>query len=342
MKSYKGLFDAMMNVDLIEECAIESSKGKRRRKDVIEALSCPRETAIKVYGELLSGNWHPPKHCRVTINDRGSKKKRQITKPDWRCEQIVHHVVMTQFKPIVMARLDKNVYGSIPGRGPHGAAKTMRNWVDNYNGMKFYVAELDVRKFYDMVDHEILKDLLSNRIRDKRYLEILFRIVDNYTSDDKPDSGVGLPLGNYTSPWLANFYLIGLDNFILQEMKPDHYLRYMDNLFLFSRNKRKLHRMVDGIREWVVRERKLEIKDNWQVYRFEDSKNPDHGRAINALGFVIHRDRTTLRKTILHGIVTTARRIHEKGLIGEHDAMSMVSRMGYADHCDTHRESEYV
>ena len=313
----------------IELSIRNSSKGKRKRKSVRYVLSHMEKTIKFVKQEVLDMSWYPPVHHKTEIVEGSNLKKRQITKPDWRREQIMHHLLMRQLIPIIRPRINAHIYGCIPGRGPHHALKAMKKWVKQYKKKKFYVAELDIKKFYDNVDIPILKRLLKRLIRDKKYLELLFRVIDTSTQ--------GLPLGNYTSPWLANFYLIGMDDYVLQELKPDHYLRYMDNIYLFATSKRKLHTMVQLLMSWLASERKLRLKENWQIYRFEkDGK----GRAINALGFVIHEDRVTVRKSILKRMRRKAKDIEKHWRktkeISVHDSCSIVSRFGYAKNADIH------
>jgi len=94
----------------------------------------------------------------------------------------------------------------------------------------------------------------------------------------------------------------------------------------------------------------LRLKEDWQVYRFEKKKKPEgmtaeeerrwrrraKGRAVNALGFVIHRDRVTVRKSILKRTRAKANHIHRKKRYTRHDAASMVSRIGAFKHADAY------
>jgi hypothetical protein len=74
-----------------------------------------------------------------------------------------------------------------------------------------------------------------------------------------PD-GRGLPIGNLTSQWFANFYLSGLDHYAKEGLGAPGYIRYMDDIVLFADGKAEIWRLHDGVCEWVERERGLEIK----------------------------------------------------------------------------------
>lgn len=335
MKSYNGLFDAMKEIPEIEASIDEAAKNKTKRKTVRRIIENPknkRAKAEKIQGTVESPEgWRPPHHETQPRQDGSHKKIRMIQKPRWDDEQIIHHMLMRQFRPIVERSLYKYACGSIPGRGTHYAMRAMKRWRDGYKGQKFYVAELDIRHFYDTVDTERLKARLEKIIRDRRYKDLLFRVIDG--------GAPGLPKGFYTSPWLAHFLLTPTDHYIAQQLKPDHYLRYMDNFFLFARNKKKLHAMVEALREHLLEQLGLAIKDDWQVYRFEGENRRAGkvtGRAINCLGFVIHNNRVCLRKTILKRIRAKALRMHRNRRCRRIDAAAMISYLGYLQSSDTY------
>ncbi len=330
MKSYNGLYAAMMEPEEIRASIREATKHKTNRPPVRRALSNLDEKAAEIKAKVEAG-WAPPHHEPQKCQDGSHKKLRLIQKPRWDNEQIIHHMLMRQFAPIVTRSLYRYACGSIPGRGTHYALRAMKRWRNEYKGKKFYVAELDIRHFYDTVDTETLKAMLSKSIRDKQFLSILFRVIDG--------AGPGLPKGFYTSPWLAHYLLTPLDYHVVQALRPDHYLRYMDNMFFFARNKKELHAMVQEVGRYLEEELHMELKGDWQVYRFEGENRRAGkvtGRAINCLGFVVHRNRVTLRKTILKRIRAKANRMSRSRRCRRMDAAAILSYMGYFDHSNTY------
>lgn len=331
MKSYNGLFDAMTEQQEAEASIKEAAEKKRKRPVVARTLARISDKAKEIVGKLIAGTWRPPKHKTHTLQEGSHKKTREIQKPRWDDEQIVHHMLMRQFRKIVFPKFYRYACGSIPGRGTHFVMRTIRRWRDSYKGRKFYVAELDIRKFYDSIDTEILKKMLSKLIRDKRYLRILFLVIDR--------GAPGLPKGFYTSPWLSHFYLMALDYYIVQTLKPDHYIRLVDNMWLFSTNKKQLHQMVRDIEAYLSENLHLHLKDDWQVFRFEGMNRMAGkvtGRAVNAVGFVVHHNRVTLRKSILKRARAKANRMKRRRRTTRRDACAIISYMGYFDHTDTY------
>lgn len=320
----------MMEHEEIKASIREAAKHKTKRKPVQRALADLDGKAEQIARKIEAG-WDPPHHEPQKRQDGSHKKLRMIQKPRWDDEQIIHHMLVRQLRPILTRKLYRYACGSIPGRGTHYAMRTVKRWRDGYKGKKFYVAELDIRGFYDNIDVESLKKRLKKDIRDKRYLDLLFRVLDA--------GAPGLPKGFYTSPWLSHYLLTPLDYHIVQNLKPDHYLRYADNLFLFARNKKELHAMVREIGRYLREDLRLELKGDWQIYRFEGHNRKAGkvtGRAVNCLGFVVHHNRVTLRKTILERARAKANRMHRKKRCRRIDAAAILSYLGYFDYSDTH------
>ncbi len=331
MKSYNGLFADMVELEEIKSSILEAAREKTGRPEVKRALADTDGKAQELQEKFIKEEWYPPKHAKSRLCEGSHKKTRMIVKPRWDDEQIVHHVLMRQFRKIVEPRLYRYACGSLKGRGPHFAKRTIKRWRDGYKGARFYVAELDIKGFYDNVDTEILKSMIRKRVRDKRYLTVLFRVIDG--------GAPGLPKGFYTSPWFSHFMLTPLDNYITQTLRPDHYLRYADNMFLFSKNKKKLHQMVREVSRYLWEKLHLRLKEDWQVFRFESMNRRTGkvtGRAVNCLGFVIHRDRVTMRKSILERARAKANRIKQSGHMRRIDAAAIISYMGWFKHTDTY------
>lgn len=332
MRSYNHLWENMIDRINVERCFKSAAKNKTSRHDVRRALESIDTYVPSLINRLNAGTWKPRPHKPCMRSEGSNGKVRKIIKPGYE-EQVVHHMLVSQLQPIILRGMYRHCCGSVPGRGTHSAKRTMEKWRDSYKGHNFYVAELDIHKFYDSIDLSLLKSLLAKTIRDKRFLSLLYIVIDS----GAPSENKGLPLGFYTSQWLANFFLQRFDYYILQTLKPNHYLRYMDNLYLFHKNKKELHRMVREIERYLRDNLGLSINRNWQVYRFERNvKGRVCGRAINALGFVLHRNRTTIRKSILRRIRRKANHIKKKAAATRRDACALISYLGYFDHASAY------
>lgn len=324
MKSYNNLYEPMTDEIYIESKIWDASKGKRNREDVAEVFENMPKSVNHIKNMMMNEGYHSPFHIPTKINESSSKKTREIVKPFFWCEQVVHHMFVGQFKQIVMRGFYEYSCGSIPDRGVHYAKRYIEKKLHAYGNKKFYVLKMDIRHFYASVDRDILKSMLNKQIRDKRFYNLACEIIDY----DGVEHGKGLPLGFYTSQWFGNYFLKGLDHFIKEQLHADTYVRYVDDMVIFDTNKRKLHRMVESIQGELAK-LGLELKGNWQVFMFESAKDSKRGRALDFLGFVFHRNRTTLRKSLLRAARRKANRIWAKGKPTWYAASQMLSYCGW-------------
>lgn len=349
MKTYKHLFEQMLPPETVAKCALDAAEGKLRRKEVLDTF----RKFDKVYDLVIScaknPDYRPCEDNRHEIIDGANHKPREIEKPMFCPEQILHHIIVEPFKPVLLEGLYEQVYGCLPPSvkvdkndkrtvrkyDPHAAIRQLRKWVQI--GKKVYVCETDVHHAYGSVRIAKLAEQMRRVIKDKEWLRLTYQFLHYRPGDPESEKACRLILGHYTSPWFFNFYLKQFDHFAaaLDGVK---YLRFADNIFLVGTNKRKVHRALEAIREYLRRELFLELNDSTQVYRFEyeDRTGKVRGRAVNALGAVIHHNRVTLRKSILMRMRRKAVRIRRKTNRTWHDGASMLSRLSWIRHTDTH------
>jgi RNA-directed DNA polymerase len=327
MKSYNHLWEKFISEDNIKLAINASSLGKRDRRDVKEYYEHPELfiAAIKSYAENFKNCPHKPKE----INDGISRKRRIIIVP-WYKEQVVHHMLVNCLKPIFLKGMYEHSYGSIPDKGVHLAKKRIESWIKHDpKNMKYYL-KMDIRKYFNSVPHDILKHRLKELIHDEKFLKVLYEVIDVVD--------VGIPIGFYTSQWIANWYLSGLDHYIKEELEATHYVRYMDDMVIYGANKRKLHKIRQAIQVYLETKLGLALKNNWQVERFSfvNKEAKDKGRDLDFMGFRFFRNRTILRKSILLKATRKALRIKKKGNATIHDCRQMLSYKGWFDCTDTY------
>lgn len=95
---------------------------------------------------------------------------------------------------------------------------------------------MDIKKFFNSVDHDILLRLLQQRIDDLRLLKLLEQIIQSFEFSP----GKGMPLGNLTSQLFANVYMDPLDKFVKHRLKAKYYLRYADDFLILSPDRDEL------------------------------------------------------------------------------------------------------
>ena len=107
-----------------------------------------------------------------------------------------------------------------------------------------FALKMDIQRFFDSVDHKILKALLRKNIRDNQALEIIDMIIDSFKVKETPEGAIGIPLGNVTSQFFANLYLHELDDFVKQNLREKYYLRYSDDFIVLANDEIYLRDLI--------------------------------------------------------------------------------------------------
>ena len=328
MKSYNGLFERMLDYDTIKKCFLDASKNKRNRKDVAKVLNSLDKNVIKLRKILKNQTFRPLPHDSSYVNEHNCHKIRKIVKPYYKYEQVVHHCIVNQLKPVVMTGFYEFSCGSIPGRGVHYGKKYIEKWIKSYGDDDFYIFKGDIHHYFENISLELLKEKLAKVIRDKKFLELVYVIIDSHKD--------GLPLGYYTSQWFANFYLKDFDHFVKEELKVEHYMRYMDDLVIMDHDKEKLHMAYERMQMYLIEFLGVELKGNWQIFLFDTGHRT--GRILDFMGFKFYRNRTTIRKSIIcrarRKVYRTSKKPIEK--VNWHDATAILSYLGWFRHTNTY------
>lgn len=346
MKTYKHLYDQMILPETVYYSAMDAAEHKFHRREVMHALTHFDDTYDYIIKCINNPDWRPCEDNVHEIIDGANNKQRAIEKPLFCPEQIVHHMLIDPFEQVLMHGLYEQVYGCLPPIlvrvadgtpvirrfGPHAAIHQLTKWVQGKGEM--YVCESDVHHAYASVHIPTLAKQMGKVIKDDRWLDLAYRFLHYQPGDSSCDDLCGLVLGHYTSPWFFNFYLKEFDHFVASQ-PGIHYLRFADNFFICGRNKDQVHKALRVARQYLKDNLRLELNPCTQVYRFEyldTETNKVRGRAINALGAVIHYNRVTLRKSILERMRRKAFHISRKTKVTWHDGASMLSRLSYTRH----------
>ena len=268
----------------------------------------------------------PPRIARRW--DKSAGKWRDISEPRLWPDQYVHHAVIQVLEPVLMRGMDKFCCGSIKGRGIHYGVKAIKKWMRTDPKGTKYAEELDIHHFYDSLTIETVMARLRRLVKDRRMLDVCERLMK-----------YGVLIGAFFSQWFANTVLQPLDQMIRNSGLCDHYMRYMDNLTLFGRNKRKLRKLRGMIEDWLAG-RRLKLNNKWQLY-------PTAKRTVAALGYRFGHKFSLLRKRNMVRLKKSlsecyrAMRKHRK--IRPKLAQGLLSRLGQMKHCNhVHFFEKYV
>lgn len=327
MKSYNHIYETFISDENIKKSIRQFAIGRTQKPEVKELICETKENVEKI--RKYAENYKAIKRKPIYIFDRSGKKKRKIYVPS-NMEVIMQHMIVNALMPIFKKGMYEHSYASIPGRGIFDAKKVIEKQIKKNPGKVKYCLKMDIKKFFDSVPHEIILEKLSEKIHDKKMMEVIEETIKC--------TETGLPLGFYTSQWFSNWYLQGLDHYIKEELQAEFLIRYADDMVIFGSNKRKLHKMQKKIEKYLKEKLGLTMKNNWQVFRFDyigkDGKH--HGRDLDFMGLRFFRDRTTLRKSLMLNATRKAKKIWKKEKETLHDARQMLSYLGWIKKTDTY------
>lgn len=338
MKEYKYLYQRMLDEDIIRKAYKKLRKGKTKRRE-IQQIDANLDAEVAKMREMIRNTrpgevehpelaYKPHKRTPKVIKEHG--KERRIYMPEIH-EQWLHHIIVLILEPIIVATAYPYSCGSFPKRGAHYGKKKIKSWMSDIKGTKYY-AKLDIRHFYENIRIDVLMRELSIRIKDSWFLYIIELCLKGFKK--------GIPLGFYISQWLANYILEPLDKFITKTFQK--YERYMDDMVIFSGNKKKLHEVIVEIAKMLGRRFRLKLKNNYQVVRFiYERPGKKIGRPLDFMGFLFFRDRITIRKKIMLSATRMATYLAKRKEQGKkwysRKVESMVSYVGWFTCTDTYQ-----
>lgn len=126
---------------------------------------------------------------------------------------------------------------------------------------KGYVLKCDVTKYFQSINHQVLKNMLQ-WIEDENIKNFLFNLIDGF----EYTPGTGLPMGNQTSQWFALLYLNPLDRLVKEKFGIKYYIRYMDDIILIDESKEKLKEILHEMTCLVENELKLTFNKKTQIF----------------------------------------------------------------------------
>ena len=207
-----------------------------------------------IRAKLLAGTYVPSPVRRVEIPkpDGGVRLLGVPTVLDRWIQQMLLQVLQGIYDPT----FSPNSYGFRPGRSAHEAVRAAQGYVQ---AGKDWVVDMDITKFFDRVNHDILMTRIGETIRDKRIL----RLIGRYLRSGVMNQGVvqaseeGTAQGGPLSPLLANIYLDALD--LELERRGLAFSRYADDCNIYVNSARAAQRVLASVTEWIKKHLRLEV-----------------------------------------------------------------------------------
>ena len=288
MSEYEKLYDFQNLLKAHKRARL----GKQGKREVIDFEMNLSRNLCEISEEIKNETYHISSYYSFKIFE---PKERTIHALHYR-DRVVQHCLCDEIiAPLFERYLIYDNAACRKGKGTLFAIRRLSEFLRTFyreHGNRGYFLKCDIRKFFDNINHGILKDILTRKISDTQVLALCEKIIDSYETTP----GKGLPLGNQTSQWFALIYLDGLDRLCKERLHLRLYTRYMDDMIIVHESKEYLRDCLAKMRDFAENERKLQFNEKTQIFPIKNGVEYLGFRfSLSSSGAVIRRLKTSLK-----------------------------------------------
>jgi RNA-directed DNA polymerase len=319
IKRYGNLYSKVISKENLINAANKAKKNKNKMEEINYFRENQTDLIDKLHNELKHKTFTTSDYRTFNITDRG--KSRVIHDLPFYPDRIVHWAIMLQIEDILLKVFIKDTYAAIPKRGGQLLLTRMRKeLIENKEECTYYL-QIDIKKFFPSIDRDILSKLMRKKFKDRDLLWLIDDII--YSLDE------GIPIGNYTSQYLGNFYLAYFDHYCKEELGLKRYYRYMDDIVVVHKSKSHLRNCFSRMRAYINRKLNLRVKGNWHI-------SPTFTRGIDFIGYRNFGKYVLLRKSTAKRLKSKMRHLMRKDKLSYKDKCSFNSYMGWVKWCSSY------
>jgi len=284
------------------------------------------DNLLQLHEDLKNLRYEHEEYKDFFIND---PKPRHIHKATVR-DRVLHHAIHRVLYPFFDKTFISESFSCRIDKGTHKATNRFKDFaykVSKNNTKTCWILKCDIRRFFDNIDHLILKDILTKYIPNNNVLWLLGKIIDSFCKKDQylgspmyldtkmpnfarcdvqnaqiniwdiasretsdfRNATRGLPLGNLTSQLFVNIYMNIFDQFVKHKLKVKYYIRYADDFVVLSEDEKWLQYILLKMTDFLKNELRLEVHPKKVFLRTLAS-------GVDFLGFVHFFDHRVLRR----------------------------------------------
>lgn len=240
---------------------------------------------------LVNKTYRSGEYREIRIHD---PKERIVYDVDYFPHRLVHWALIQVIRPYLMDCIGPHSFGAMKGRGPHQALKLLDRYLEDEDWTR-YCLKTDVRQYFPSIPKDKLIAKLERKFKDPDIIWLCSEIVYGFPGD-------GLPIGNFTSQYFANFYFHDIYHHLKHVLHCKHIIGYMDDWIVLGKSKAWLRR-VKARMERLFAENGLTMKGNWQIFPVSNG--------IPFLGYITYPTHRRVRSRTKRNLRRACRRISE-------------------------------
>ncbi len=273
MKRKGFLITQITDLNNLYKAFYKAKKGKTNKSEIENYQKELYPNLKRLQNEIETGKLVLGNYRYFTIYE---PKKRLICAASF-AERVLHHALMNVCHPYFENQQINESYATRLNKGTYKAVEKAKYYSKHFR----YYIKFDIRKYFDSISHSILMEKLQSVFKDPPLLYLFHQIIESYHSCE----GKGLPIGNLTSQYFANFYLAEFDRFIKQTHRIKPYVRYMDDFIIWTNNKSEINKFIELVIDFLKSKLSLNLKIKY-------SNTCEHG--LNFLSYRIFSNRIEL------------------------------------------------
>lgn len=236
MKREGYTYDKTYEWDNLKRAEASATKGKTKRHYVKKHIDARIKNLCEIQQGLIDGTIRTSgyKHMQVVS---GQNKMRDISKLDFHPNHIYHQSLVVAGEERAERNLIFDTYASREEKGQIAGALRVKQWLIEHPDETIWYGQGDIKKFYDSISHEVLRDTLNSIYKDRRYVEAMMEPIEKFGKK-------GIPLGIRPSQVIGNLILSEFDHWAKEQMGMKFYIRYMDDYVVLCKTKGEVKKFM--------------------------------------------------------------------------------------------------
>lgn len=272
------IYEQMADWYNIVEAEAVSTKRKQKNFGVRKHIASRWENLCEIQQNILSRNMKTSEY----MHDRrisGQDKMRDIAKLHFHPSHIQHQLLTIVAERRTDKAFIRHTYASRKGYGQIKAAQQIEKFLRKHRHEEIWYAQGDICKYYDHVQHGMLRADLEHLFKDKEFIDAFIEPFERFNP-----KGIKIPLGIRPSQIAGNIRLMTFDRFATSEVKCDGYLRYLDDFVFFGATKGEVNAKMKRLKKFLEKEG-FEIHVP-KIHRVSEG--------LDMLGFVYYNNRNDM------------------------------------------------